>query len=59
MVMSAQEMSIGCPSCDSTVNAAAPAEANIDETILEDTDRLQGTETNCHNCGQELEVYYY
>lgn len=57
--MSAQEMNIGCPSCDSTVSAAVPGDAKIDQEIVDDTNRLQGTATNCRNCGHEVEVYYY
>lgn len=50
-------MHIGCPECKSTIAAPVPAGTGIDDEST--SNRLQGTETACRNCGHELEVYYY
>ncbi|WP_165872009.1 hypothetical protein [Natrarchaeobius halalkaliphilus] len=50
-------MHIGCPACDSVVDASVPPGPGIIDD--RDTNRLQGTETVCRNCGHELELYYY
>ncbi|AFZ74468.1 hypothetical protein [Natronobacterium gregoryi] len=49
-------MQIGCPNCDTTVDATIPPGRGIGG---DEPDRLQGTETNCRNCGHEFELYYY
>lgn len=51
------EMRIGCPECDATVNASLPPGPGIHDE--RDSNRLQGRETTCRNCGHELELYYY
>lgn len=51
------DMHIGCPECNSTVNTSIPPGPGIHEESA--SDRLQGTETTCQNCGHELELYYY
>ena len=51
------QMRIGCPECEATVNAAVPPGPGIHEES--ESNRLQGTETACRNCGHELELYYY
>lgn len=51
------EMRIGCPECEATVNASVPPGPGIHEE--NSSNRLQGTETACRNCGHELELYYY
>lgn len=51
------EMRIGCPECDATVNASLPPGPGIHDES--DSNRLQGRETACRNCGHELELYYY
>ena len=50
-------MRIGCPECDTAINAAVPPGPGIDEESH--SHRLQGTEATCRNCGHELELYYY
>ena len=50
---------IGCPRCDSTVNASVPPEFGIVDPDAEDENRLRGKETICEGCGYELEVYFY
>lgn len=58
-------MTIGCPSCGGTVSTSLPPGPGIvdpDATTPADdreVNRLRGTETTCHNCGHELEWYYY
>lgn len=55
-------MSVGCPSCEATIDARLPAGPGIvDETTVptDDTNRLQGTDTTCRHCGHELTLYYY
>ncbi|AEH37706.1 hypothetical protein [Halopiger xanaduensis] len=47
---------VGCPECDSTIAASLPAGPGISDT---GSNRLQGRETCCQNCGHELELYYY
>lgn len=49
-------MQIGCPECDATIAASLPAGPGISDT---GSNRLQGRETRCRNCGHELELYYY
>lgn len=51
------QMHIGCPECDAAVTANLPPGPGIDEES--DSNRLQGTETVCRNCGHEVELYYY
>ncbi len=53
------DVSIGCPQCDATVSASVPPGPGIADTDLGETNRLQGKETRCRNCGHELELYYY
>lgn len=50
-------MTIGCPNCDTSVSASVPPGPGIGGDS--DSDRLQGKETRCGNCGHELELYYY
>jgi C4-type Zn-finger protein len=50
---------IGCPSCDRRLRAAIPATQEIEGVPTADTDRLQGTDLACENCGHELSVYFY
>ncbi|THE66216.1 hypothetical protein D8Y22_04515 [Salinadaptatus halalkaliphilus] len=56
-------MRIGCPACNATVNTPLPPGPGLvdvsDETLQDDSNRLQGTETRCQHCGHELELYYY
>lgn len=51
------EMRIGCPECEATVDASVPPGPGIHDDHT--TNRLQGRETACRNCGHELELYYY
>jgi len=51
------DMRIGCPECEATVNASLPPGPGI--AAESDSNRLQGRETACRNCGHELELYYY
>ncbi|WP_339106511.1 hypothetical protein [Haloterrigena salinisoli] len=51
------EMRIGCPECEATVNASVPPGPGIHDERT--TNRLQGRETTCRNCGHEVELYYY
>ena len=48
---------IGCPECDASVSASVPPGPGIGG--VNGSDRLQGKETTCGNCGHELELYYY
>ncbi|ELY39168.1 hypothetical protein C496_14962 [Natronorubrum tibetense GA33] len=50
-------MRIGCPECEARVDASVPPGPGIHEERA--TNRLQGRETACRNCGHELELYYY
>ncbi|SEV82224.1 hypothetical protein SAMN05216285_0322 [Natrinema salifodinae] len=50
-------MDIGCPECDATIDASVPPGPGIHAES--DSNRLLGTETECRNCGHELELYYY
>ncbi|WP_165875289.1 hypothetical protein [Natrarchaeobius chitinivorans] len=50
-------MHVGCPACGGIVNASVPPGPGIDEES--DSNRLQGRETVCRDCGHELELYYY
>lgn len=50
---------IGCPQCDSTVNASVPSEFGIVDPDDDGENRLRGKETRCESCGYELEVYFY
>ena len=56
-------MNIGCPACNATVDTFLPPGPGIVDSDAtapgDDTNRLQGTETTCRNCGHELELYYY
>lgn len=51
------QATVGCPSCDAVVTAPVP----VDSRAADDWDasRLRGIETNCGNCGHEVDVYYY
>jgi len=49
-------MDIGCPECDTTIAASIPPGPGMPES---DSNRLLGKETQCRNCGHELELYYY
>ncbi|SIS00219.1 hypothetical protein [Natronorubrum thiooxidans] len=51
------EVHIGCPECETSINASVPPGPGIDEESH--ANRLQGSETACRNCGHELELYYY
>ncbi|WP_160290102.1 hypothetical protein [Natrinema salifodinae] len=51
------DMDIGCPECDATIDASVPPGPGIHAES--DSNRLLGTETECRNCGHELELYYY
>ncbi|ELY48876.1 hypothetical protein [Natronolimnohabitans innermongolicus] len=48
---------IDCPECGSKVGTAVPPGPGIHDE--RSPNRLRGTETSCHNCGHELEFYYY
>ncbi|SEH17869.1 hypothetical protein SAMN04487967_3433 [Natronorubrum sediminis] len=50
-------MRIGCPECEASVSASVPPGPGIHQE--QSSNRLQGTETVCRNCGHELELYYY
>ncbi|MEY7849523.1 hypothetical protein AB7C87_10050 [Natrarchaeobius sp. A-rgal3] len=50
-------MDVGCPACNATVSAPVPPGPGIVEE--NESNRLQGSETVCRNCGHELELYYY
>lgn len=50
-------MDIGCPECDATIAASVPPGPGIHSES--DSNRLLGKETQCRNCGHELELYYY
>lgn len=49
-------MHIGCPECGTPVTASVPPGPGISDDT---TNRLQGRETHCEDCGHELEFYYY
>lgn len=51
------DMRIGCPECEATISATVPPGPGIHAE--RSSNRLQGTETTCRNCGHELELYYY
>ncbi|WP_154658650.1 hypothetical protein [Halopiger djelfimassiliensis] len=50
-------MDVGCPECNAIVTATVPPGPGIASD--RDSNRLQGRDTVCHNCGHELELYYY
>lgn len=50
------DVRVGCPQCNGTVNASLPTGSGLGSPS---PNRLRGTETECHNCGHELEFYYY
>ncbi len=50
-------MTIGCPECDTDVSTTVPPGPGIGGET--DSNRLQGKEATCGNCGHELELYYY
>ncbi len=50
------DVRVGCPQCSGTVNASLPPGSGLGSPT---PNRLRGTETECHNCGHELEFYYY
>ncbi len=51
------DMQIGCPECEATIAASVPPGPGIHAE--RDSNPLLGTETQCRNCGHELELYYY
>ncbi|MFD1564353.1 hypothetical protein ACFR99_12425 [Haloarchaeobius amylolyticus] len=51
------DMDIGCPECDATIATSIPPGPGIHAE--NDSNRLLGKETQCRNCGHELELYYY
>ena len=51
------DVRIGCPQCNGTVGASLPRGSGLSDA--DTPNRLRGTETECHNCGHELEFYYY
>ncbi len=52
-------MQIGCPECQATINANIPPGTGIQPAESGGVNYLRGTETDCRNCGHELEFYYY
>lgn len=52
-------MEVGCPECQTEISASIPPGTGIEPVETGVQKHLRGTETECHSCGHELEVYFY